>query len=59
MRFNTCFLGLLAVSSAAAMGLCGTAKPSDEQRRVARDIETRSSGRSLENRAGIEVNVYA
>ncbi|KAH4053239.1 hypothetical protein HBI89_029190 [Parastagonospora nodorum] len=40
------------------MGLCGTAKPSDEQRRVARDIETRSSGRSLENRAGIEVNVY-
>lgn len=64
MRLDTCFLGLLEVSHAAAMGRCGIADPSDEQRRVARELqaretESRSSGRSLANRAGIEVDVYA
>jgi hypothetical protein len=64
MRLDTWYLNLLAASSVAAMGPCGTSDPTDEQRLVARklhtrELEARSSGFSLTNRTGIEVNVFA
>ncbi|KAF1846180.1 uncharacterized protein K460DRAFT_355893 [Cucurbitaria berberidis CBS 394.84] len=63
MRLTSVVLVALATFGAKVAGICGTPGPTHEQMQVARnlhvhEIDSRSMGKSLANKTGINISVY-